>query len=220
MVRTIIRGVVAASHRRAGLPRVADAVVAGTGLVLLSPVIAVLAALVRWRLGHPVLFRQVRTGLNGRTFEMIKLRTMTDERDADGNLLPDEMRLTRLGRMLRTTSLDELPELWNIFRGDMALVGPRPLPHTFYPRFTEAELRRYEVRPGLTGWAQVNGRNHLGWEERFEMDVWYVDNRTALLDLRIILRTIAAVVTRHGISHHDHATMEELRPHLADRSSA
>lgn len=184
------------------------AVVAG---VVLAPVLAALAGVVRWKLGSPVLFRQERAGLGGRPFTIFKLRTMTDERDADGALLPDGQRLTALGRRLRETSLDELPELWNVVRGDMALVGPRPLPVAYLDRYTATEARRHEVRPGITGWAQVNGRNTTSWEERLALDVWYVDNRSLRLDLRIILATVAVVLRRSGISAADHATMPELR---------
>jgi lipopolysaccharide/colanic/teichoic acid biosynthesis glycosyltransferase len=143
---------------------------------------------------------------------LIKFRTMTDARGPDGALLPDEERLTPLGRWLRSTSLDELPELWNVLRGDMSLVGPRPLPVTYLERYTPTEARRHEVRPGLTGWAQVNGRNGVNWDERLAMDVWYVDNRSPLLDLRILLRTVAVVLRRKGISGEGTATMRELRP--------
>jgi sugar transferase EpsL len=156
--------------------------------------------------GSPVLFRQQRPGLHGRPFEVLKFRTMTDERGPDGELLPDEHRLTGFGKTLRSTSLDELPELWNVIRGDMSLVGPRPLLMEYLPRYSPRQARRHEVRPGVTGWAQVNGRNAPDWEERLEMDVWYVENRTFLLDLRILLRTVLAVLRREGISREGHAT--------------
>ena len=191
--------------------RTFDAVLAAVAGIVLAPVLAAVAGLVRWRLGSPVLFRQERAGRGGRPFAILKLRTMTDERDAAGALLPDEQRLTPLGRRLRATSLDELPELWNVVRGDMALVGPRPLPVAYLDRYTPTEARRHEVRPGLTGWAQVNGRNATSWEERLALDVWYVDHRTPLLDLRILAATVAVVLRGAGISAADHATMPELR---------
>lgn len=191
--------------------RVVDGALAGAAAVVVAPVLAVLAGLVRWRLGSPVLFRQERAGRGGRPFTILKLRTMTDERAADGTLLPDAQRLGPLGRTLRTTSLDELPELWNVIRGDMALVGPRPLPVSYLPRYTATEARRHEVRPGITGWAQVNGRNATTWEERLALDVWYVDHRSARLDVRILVRTALVVLGRGGISAEGHATMPELR---------
>jgi lipopolysaccharide/colanic/teichoic acid biosynthesis glycosyltransferase len=199
--------VVRSRPRRAG-----DVVFAGAAAVALSPVLAVLAGLVRWRLGSPVLFRQERAGHRGRPFTILKLRTMTDERDETGALLPDEQRLTGLGRVLRQTSLDELPELWNVIRGDMALVGPRPLPVGYLDRYTPTEARRHEILPGLTGWAQVNGRNATSWEERLAMDVWYVDNRSLGLDLRVLARTLAVVLRRVGVNAEGHVTMPDLRP--------
>lgn len=190
---------------------VLDRTLAGIAALLLSPVLGLLALLVRSRLGSPVLFHQERAGLGGRPFTLVKLRTMTDARGADGALLPDEQRLTPLGRRLRAWSLDELPELANVVRGDMALVGPRPLPTSYLDRYTPEEARRHEVRPGITGWAQVNGRNATSWEERLAMDVWYVDNRSWRLDLRIVARTFGVVLRRPGISADGHATMPELR---------
>jgi len=181
-------------------------------LIVLAPLIALIGVCVRLRLGAPVLFQQERAGKGGEPFALIKFRTMTDQRDADGRLLPDEARLTRLGAFLRASSLDELPELWNVVRGDMALVGPRPLPTAYLDRYTSQEARRHEVRPGITGWAQVNGRNSVSWEERLAMDVWYVDNRSWRLDLRILWRTVQAVLKREGISAEGHVTMHELRP--------
>jgi FlaA1/EpsC-like NDP-sugar epimerase/dTDP-4-amino-4,6-dideoxygalactose transaminase/lipopolysaccharide/colanic/teichoic acid biosynthesis glycosyltransferase len=194
------------------LKRVVDLVVATTGLVLGLPVMAIVAVLVRLQMGGPVLFRQCRLGRYAQSFKVLKFRTMTDDRDADGGLLPDDQRLTRLGRLLRSLSLDELPQLWNVLRGDMSLVGPRPLPVTYVRRYTPAEHRRHTVRPGLTGWAQVNGRNDVGWEERFALDVWYVENRSLWLDLRIVARTVVALARRNGISAEGQATMTELRP--------
>jgi len=188
--------------------RLLDVVVAAAGLVLLSPLLAVLALLVRARLGPPALFTQERPGLGGRPFLICKFRTMRDARDAAGAPLPDEQRLTPLGRFLRGTSLDELPELFNVLRGDMSLVGPRPLLLEYLPLYTPEQARRHEVRPGINGWAQVNGRNAISWEEKFALDVWYVDNRSLLLDLRILALTAARVLAREGISQEGRATME------------
>jgi len=187
-------------------------------LVLLTapvwvPVVGVLAVLVRLRLGSPVFFRQVRPGLHGRPFELVKFRSMTDLRDATGALLPDAERLPAFGRWLRSTSLDELPELWNVLKGDMSLVGPRPLLLEYLPLYSAEQARRHEVRPGLTGWAQVNGRNAIGWPERLTMDVWYVDHRSLALDLLIMWRTARNVVARHGISAEGDATMPKFTGH-------
>lgn len=194
------------------LKRGFDFVVAFAMLVLLSPLLLLLAVLVRVRLGSPVLFRQMRPGLGGGPFQLVKFRTMRDAVDGEGRPLPDAQRLTPFGRRLRSTSLDELPELWNVLRGEMSLVGPRPLPVAYLRRYTAHEARRHEVRPGLTGWAQVNGRNSSTWEDRLAMDVWYVDHRSLWLDVRILCRTLRAVVSRHGVSAVGHATMPELRP--------
>ena len=191
--------------------RLFDAVVAGVMLMLAAPLLAFTACLVRTDLGRPILFRQIRPGLNGRPFVMVKFRTMRDLRDSSGQLLSNEARLTRIGRFLRSTSLDELPELWNVLRGDMSLVGPRPLLMEYLPLYTPTQLRRHEVRPGVTGWAQVNGRNTASWEDRFQMDVWYVDNRTLWLDLRILLLTFVKVLTRSGISEPGRATIERFK---------
>lgn len=191
--------------------RLFDVVVSALLLIVLAPVILLLAFLVRLFLGSPVLFKQVRPGLHGRPFTMYKFRTMTDERDDQGRLLPDEQRLTRLGRFLRSTSLDELPELFNVLKGDMSLVGPRPLLMEYLPLYTPEQARRHEVRPGITGWAQVNGRNAITWEEKFKYDVWYVDNWSFWLDIRILLLTILAVLRREGISAEGHATMPVFR---------
>lgn len=188
-----------------------DLLIAGLAAAVLSPVFALLAFAVRWRLGQPVLFRNERSGRDGAPFTLRKFRTMTDERGPDGALLADEQRLTGFGRRLRSTSLDELPELWNVIRGEMALVGPRPLPTSYLDRYTPEEARRHEVRPGITGWAQINGRNAISWEERLAMDVWYVDNRSFWLDVKILLLTVGAVLSRHGVSAAGHATMSELR---------
>ena len=190
------------------MKRLLDLVVAAAGLILLSPLLAVLALLVRTRLGRPVLFTQERPGLGGRPFRICKFRTMRDARDASGAPLPDAHRLTPLGSFLRSTSLDELPELFNVLRGDMSLVGPRPLLLEYLPLYTPEQARRHEVRPGITGWAQVNGRNAISWEEKFALDVWYVDNRSLLLDLRVLALTAAKVLAREGISQEGRATME------------
>ncbi|MHA0042736.1 sugar transferase [Deinococcus sp. PEB2-63] len=184
-----------------------DAVLAGAGLVVLGGPLLLLALLVRFKLGSPVLFKQVRPGLAGQPFTMYKFRTMTDERTPDGELLPDSVRLTRFGRLLRATSLDELPELWNVLRGDMSLVGPRPLLMSYLPLYSERQLRRHDVRPGVTGWAQVNGRNALSWDEKFERDVWYVENHSLALDAKILMMTVQKVFQREGISAIGEATM-------------
>jgi lipopolysaccharide/colanic/teichoic acid biosynthesis glycosyltransferase len=171
------------------------------------PVMLLVGLAVRTNLGSPVLFRQARAGLKGNSFLMIKFRSMNDQRDAGGNLLPDSQRLTRFGRFLRASSLDELPELWNVIKGEMSLVGPRPLLVDYLPLYTETEARRHEVCPGITGWVQVNGRNELSWEDKFRLDVWYVDNRSVWLDIRILFLTIWRVVNRDGISPKDQTTM-------------
>lgn len=189
------------------LKRLVDLLITLPALLLLSPLLAVIALLVRLKLGAPVLFRQLRPGLHGKSFTIYKFRTMTDDRDAQGNLLPDAERLTPLGRFLRTTSLDELPELWNVLKGEMSLIGPRPLRMKYLPLYTSEQARRHNVRPGVTGWAQVNGRNQLSWEEKFEMDVWYVGNLDFMLDLRILFMTLSQVLKRRGISAEGHSTM-------------
>ena len=191
--------------------RAFDLVVATAALMVLSPLLAVIAVLIRRNLGQPVLFRQQRPGRYGRPFMLVKFRTMTDERGRDGELLPDEDRLPPFGRTLRSTSLDELPELWNVVRGDMSLVGPRPLLMSYLDRYSPRQARRHEVRPGITGWAQINGRNEPSWEQRLEMDVWYVENRSFWLDLRILARTLSSVLRRDGISADGHATAPHFR---------
>ncbi len=180
-------------------------------MVLLCPVFLMLATLVALLLGTPVLFRQQRPGLGGRPFWLLKFRTMTEARDAAGNLLPDAQRLTGFGRFLRATSLDELPELLNVLKGDMSLVGPRPLLMQYLDRYTPEQARRHEVRPGITGWAQVNGRNAITWEEKFRLDVWYVDHWSLWLDIKIIFMTIWKIFKREGINQPGQATMEEFR---------
>lgn len=199
------------------MKRAFDIAVAGLLLILLSPALAILALLVRWRLGSPVLFRQVRPGKGAKPFEMLKFRTMTDARDDKGRLLPDAERLTPFGRFLRSTSLDELPELWNVLKGNMSLVGPRPLLMEYLPLYSSEQARRHQVRPGITGWAQVNGRNAISWEEKFALDVWYVDNRTFWLDLRIIGLTMSGVLKRSGIAADGEATMPRFAGSCGER---
>lgn len=189
------------------LKRSFDIAASACGLLLLAPVYLVIAWLIRRKLGAPVLFRQRRPGLNGKPFEMVKFRTMRDAVDANGNPLPDSERMTAFGSFLRSASLDELPELWNVLKGDMSLVGPRPLLMEYLPLYSTEQYRRHEVRPGVTGWAQVNGRNALSWEEKFRLDVWYVDNQSFWLDLKIIFLTIKKVLVRDGISADGEATM-------------
>ena len=191
------------------IKRALDLVLGSLILIVLSPLIGLVVLLVWVKLGRPVLFRQRRPGLHGQPFTMWKFRTMTDARDAQGNLLPNAERLTSLGRFLRATSLDELPELLNVLRGEMSLVGPRPLLMQYLDRYTPEQARRHEVRPGITGWAQVNGRNAITWEKKFELDVWYVDNLSPWLDCKILFLTLWKLITREGISHPGQATMEE-----------
>ena len=191
------------------LKRIFDPILALVGLIVLSPLLLVMAVLVRWRIGSPVLFRQERPGERGRLFTILKFRTMTEARGADGELLPDRERMTALGRWLRVTSLDELPELINVLRGDMCFVGPRPLLTRYLALYTPEQMRRHEVKPGITGWAQVNGRNAIDWETKFALDMWYVDHVSVWLDFRILLMTVAHVLWRRGISHDGYATMPE-----------
>jgi lipopolysaccharide/colanic/teichoic acid biosynthesis glycosyltransferase len=198
------------------IKRSIDVVVAAAGLALLSPVLAAVALLVRWRLGTPVVFRQDRLGRHEQPFRMLKFRTMTDACGPSGALLPDADRLIPLGRVLRASSLDELPQLWNVLRGDMSLVGPRPLPVEYGDRFRPEERPRHDVRPGITGWAQVSGRNTVGWDERLAADVWYVQHRSLWLDARILARTVGAVAQRRGITAEGEATMDVLRPGRLD----
>ncbi|CUU11124.1 MAG: sugar transferase [Armatimonadetes bacterium] len=189
------------------LKRLFDLVGASLLLILLGIPMAVIALLVRLKLGAPVLFKQVRPGLHGKPFTLYKFRTMTNARDSRGRLLPDEQRLTPFGAWLRSTSLDELPELWNVIKGDMSLVGPRPLLMEYLDRYTPEQARRHEVKPGITGWAQINGRNALSWEEKFKLDVWYVDNWNLWLDFKILLKTILIVLRREGVQHAQHVSM-------------
>ena len=191
------------------MKRLIDFTVALVALIVASPVLLICALLIRLFIGKPVLFKQTRPGLNGQPFNMVKFRTMTNERDEHGNLLPDEKRLTRLGKLLRSTSLDELPELWNVLNGDMSLVGPRPLLMEYLDLYTDEQARRHEARPGITGWAQVNGRNAISWEQKFNLDVWYVDNQSTWLDIKIIFMTAKKVLVREGISASGEATMRK-----------
>jgi lipopolysaccharide/colanic/teichoic acid biosynthesis glycosyltransferase len=188
--------------------RVFDVVVALSAIVALLPVMLLVALAVRLKLGSPILFGQMRPGLNGRPFKMLKFRTMLDAVDVDGRPLPDRERLTAFGSLLRSSSLDELPELWNVVRGDMSLVGPRPLLVEYLPLYSAKQARRHEVRPGVTGWAQINGRNAISWQEKFDLDVWYVDNRSFALDMKILLLTVKKVLRSEGITAEGSATYE------------
>lgn len=190
------------------IKRLMDIVGAIAGLILLSPVMLVLVMLIRRRMGSPVLFRQLRPGLHGKPFEMLKFRTMRDATDRQGRPLSDAERLTPFGKKLRATSLDELPELWNVLKGEMSLVGPRPLLVEYLPLYTPEQARRHEVRPGITGWAQVNGRNAISWEEKFALDVWYVEHRSLWLDLRILAMTVLKAVRREGITAENSVSAE------------
>lgn len=189
------------------MKRIFDVLCASIALVLTALPLLALAWLIRRKLGSPVLFRQLRPGLHGQPFTMVKFRTMTDERGPDGALLPDAQRLTPLGHFLRASSLDELPELWNVLRGDMSLVGPRPLLLEYLPLYSPEQARRHELRPGVTGWAQVNGRNAISWKDKFALDVWYVDNQSFWLDIKILLMTVRKVLVRDGISAAGEATI-------------
>ena len=198
--------------RNAGVvKRAFDIVVSLAALVILSPLLLFVAWQVKRKLGSPVLFRQLRPGLNGRAFQVSKFRTMTEDRDAGGELLPDSQRLPRFGQFLRSTSLDELPELWNVLIGDMSLVGPRPLLMEYLGLYSEEQSRRHELRPGITGWAQIKGRNLLSWPEKLELDVWYVENRSFRLDVKILFMTVGKVLRREGIAHGGHVTMEPFK---------
>lgn len=191
------------------MKRIFDVIAAVFGLVALAPFYVVVALLIHCQLGSPVFFRQTRPGKNGKPFLMVKFRTMLDATDKHGNLLPDDQRMTPFGSFLRATSLDELPELWNVLKGDMSLVGPRPLLMEYLPLYSKEQYRRHEVRPGVTGWAQVNGRNAISWEDKFRLDVWYVDNQSPWLDLKILFLTIKKVLVRDGISGDGEVTMSK-----------
>lgn len=191
------------------MKRSMDLVVSIAMLIAFSPVILVTALFVRWKLGSPVLFAQERPGLGGKMFLLYKFRTMTDEKDGMGRLLSDHLRLTAFGRRLRRLSLDELPQLFNVIKGELSLVGPRPLLPEYLPLYNEEQARRHSVKPGITGWAQVNGRNAISWEEKFKFDLWYVDNQSILLDIKILILTMKKVVRTEGITQHNHVTMEK-----------
>lgn len=191
------------------IKRLLDIIIASTALLLLSPIYLLVAYKVKKNLGSPVLFRQVRPGLHGKPFEMIKFRTMRDAVDAQGNPLPDSERLTPFGQMLRATSLDEMPELWNVIKGDMSVVGPRPLLMEYLPLYSPAQAKRHNVRPGMTGHAQVNGRNAIGWDEKFKLDTWYVENQSTWLDFKIMFKTVHKVLSKDDISAEGEATMSK-----------
>jgi lipopolysaccharide/colanic/teichoic acid biosynthesis glycosyltransferase len=193
------------------MKRLFDLLITVLALLFLLVPLAILTFLIHHKIGAPIFFFQIRPGLNGKPFQMIKFRTMSDEHGDDGMLLPDRMRLSAFGQFLRSTSLDELPGLWNVLKGDMSLVGPRPLLMEYLPLYNERQARRHEVRPGITGWAQVNGRNAIAWEEKFELDVWYVDNSSLWLDLKILWLTVLRVLVRDGISAAGEATMTKFK---------
>lgn len=186
-----------------------DLVLVIPGLILISPMLLLVAIVAKFKVGSPVLFQQERPGIHGKIFKMIKFRSMRNDRDANGELLPDEFRLVPFGKLLRATSLDEFPELWNVIKGEMSLVGPRPLLAKYLDRYNSTQARRHEVRPGITGWAQINGRNAITWEEKFDYDVWYVDNLSFFLDVKILALTVLKVFKRSGTSAEGHATMPE-----------
>lgn len=191
------------------IKRVLEFIIALIGLILASPILLVVAILVKTKLGSPILFRQQRVGLNGEIFKMVKFRTMKDATDSEGNPLPDEERLTKFGQLLRKTSLDELPELWNVLKGDMSLVGPRPLLVEYLPLYSKEQMKRHDVRPGITGYAQVNGRNNISWTKKFELDVYYVENFSLWLDIKILFQTVAKVLGQADINQEGNVTMEK-----------
>lgn len=193
------------------IKRLLDILLSVAALMVLWPVLLITAILVHFKLGSPVIFKQARPGKDEKIFDLYKFRSMTDQRDEKGNLLPDEIRLTKFGKLLRSTSLDELPELWNILKGDMSVVGPRPLLVKYLPLYNEEQKHRHDVRPGLTGWAQANGRNALSWEEKFRLDVWYVEHLSFMVDVKTIFLTVKNVLRREGISSETAATMEEFQ---------
>ncbi len=199
------------------MKRLLDIIIASIALVLLSPLYFIVARNVKKNLGSPVLFRQVRPGLHGKPFEMIKFRTMKDAVDGQGNPLPDSERLTPFGKMLRSTSLDEMPELWNVIKGDMSIVGPRPLLMEYLPLYNEEQAKRHDVRPGMTGHAQVNGRNAIGWEEKFKLDTWYVDHQSTILDFKIMFKTVHKVIAKDDISAEGEATMTKFTGSKLDK---
>jgi lipopolysaccharide/colanic/teichoic acid biosynthesis glycosyltransferase len=201
------------------LKRIFDIVVSLGALLMLSPVLLILAILVALKLGRPVFFTQIRPGHHGKPFRMVKFRTMTNEKDEDGKLLPNEQRMTRFGSFLRSSSLDELPELFNVLKGDMSLVGPRPLLMDYLPWFSKEQNRRHEVKPGITGWSQVNGRNAIGWDKKLDLDIWYVENRSFWLDLQILWLTVAKVLKRDDITHEGHVGMPRFDEYAKEQQS-
>jgi len=196
------------------MKRLFDLILSFIGLLFLLPVMALLSLLVRLKIGSPIFFKQARPGLNGEIFNMYKLRTMTDESGQNRVLLSDKNRLTKFGKFLRSTSLDELPGLWSVLKGDMSLVGPRPLLIEYLPLYSEKQSRRHEVKPGITGWAQVNGRNAISWDEKFDLDIWYVDNQSIWLDIKVLWMTVKKVIMRDGISQNNHVTMDKFKGSL------
>lgn len=200
------------------MKRLFDIIVSFLALLIISPIIGITALLIRIKIGSPVLFTQDRPGYMGKVFRVYKFRSMTDDRDERGELLPDDVRLTSFGKVIRKLSLDELPQLWNVLKGDMSFVGPRPLLVEYLPLYNERQARRHEVRPGITGWAQVNGRNAISWEERFELDVWYVENWSLWLDIKILFMTVLKVFKSEGISQEGQATMTKFTGELASTS--
>lgn len=200
------------------IKRAVDFISALIGLILLSPLILLIAALIAYKLGWPVFFTQIRPGLRAKPFRMIKFRTMTSERDEEGNLLSNEQRMTAIGSFLRSSSLDELPELMNVLKGDMSLVGPRPLLMDYLPYYTGEQYHRHEVKPGITGWSQVNGRNAIGWDEKLALDLWYVKNRTLWLDIKILFMTILKVLKREGITHEGHVAMPRFDEYVMEKN--
>ncbi|WP_034595315.1 sugar transferase [Acinetobacter sp. CIP-A165] len=201
------------------MKRLLDIIIASSALILLSPLYFYVAYKVKKNLGSPVLFRQVRPGLHGKPFEMIKFRTMKDAVDAHGNPLPDNERLTPFGKMLRSSSLDEMPELWNVIKGDMSIVGPRPLLMEYLPLYNKEQAKRHNLRPGMTGHAQVNGRNAIGWEEKFKLDTWYVENQSVWLDFKIMLKTVKKVIAKDGINEAGEATMTKFTGSTPDKQN-
>ena len=196
------------------MKRLFDLILSFIGLLFLLPAMVLFALLVRLKIGSPIFFKQARPGLNGEIFNMYKLRTMTDESDQNRVLLSDKDRLTKFGKFLRSTSLDELPGLWSVLKGDMSLVGPRPLLIEYLPLYSEKQSRRHEVKPGITGWAQVNGRNAISWDEKFDLDIWYVDNQSIWLDIKILWMTVNKIIMRDGISQNNHVTMDKFKGKL------
>ena len=198
------------------MKRLLDIIISLSALILLAPLYAIIGYKVKKNLGSPIFFKQTRPGLQAQPFDMIKFRTMKDATDTSGNLLPDSMRMTAFGKMLRSSSLDELPELWNVLKGDMSLVGPRPLLMEYVPLYNQEQARRHEMRPGITGWAQINGRNNISWNDKFKLDVWYIDNQSLLLDLKILLLTVKKVIIKEGINEKNEVTMSKFSGNKLD----